>query len=211
LILWNIFAGFDIYWWTLYYGVLDATYTSNSELITSIKQAIEDLGEKFKADNLAEVYDYNQNLTSISTLDFNSTDWSNRTADIVNDIWYGIQNAIFSNFGIDGAEAPAGHEETAVEVGNAYFNTVDTALAYFYISAGCFLIILAVMYWFGKTHKSRGEYVSIAVRVVAGIGIMLTLIANYTSGQSSDNFVISPWLIPVVMLGYFVGTYIAHD
>lgn len=134
----------------------------------------------------------------------------NRTTDIVDDIWYGIQNAIFSNFGINGAEAPAGHTETQVELANGYYNTVDTALAYFYISAGSFLIILAVMYWFGKTHKSRGEYVSIAVRVVAGIGIMLTLIANYTSWQSSGYFVISPWLIPVVMLGYFVGTYIAY-
>jgi hypothetical protein len=207
LILWNIFVRFDSYWVSLYYG-LPPYYDSDSELIRSIKQAIDDLGEKFKVDNLAQFYDYNQNLTSIAKLDFNSTDWSNKTGDIVSELWVGIENAIFENFGIHGASPPPGKKENEDDENNASFNAVGTALTYFYASAGSLLIVLAVMYWLGKKQKLLGEYVSIAVRATAGIGIVLTLPPLYVG--PNNNFVISPWLIPVVMLGYFVGTYIIY-
>jgi hypothetical protein len=206
LILWNIFVRFDNYWWTSYYEVYYGSYDSDEEVIGSIKQAIEELGKNFKADNLAQLYDYNQNLTSIAKLDFKSPDWANQTR-----LWIGIENAIFSNFDIHGASPHNNKAESEADEDQAAYDAVSTALIYFYSSAGSFLVILAVMYWLGKTHKLPGEYVSILVRVVAGIGIALTLVAlNYDYGQSTDNFVLSPWLIPVVMLGYFVGTYIAH-
>ena len=95
-----------------------------------------------------------------------------------------------------------GRTRTAIRI------IASPALTYFYIAAGCFLIILAVMYCLGKKRKSNEEYVSIVVRVVAGIGITLTVPPLYS--DLNDNFLGSPWLIPVVMLGYFVGTYISH-
>jgi hypothetical protein len=59
------------------------------------------------------------------------------------------------------------------------------------------------MYWFGKTHKSRGEYMSIGVRTIAGLGVMVGLLAG-TFIPSSSLFDDSAWMIPVVTLAYFV-------
>ena len=59
------------------------------------------------------------------------------------------------------------------------------------------------MYWFGKTHKSRGEYLSMLVRIVAGCAVMVGLIAG-TNLTIASNFDYSSWIIPVVTLSYFV-------
>lgn len=59
------------------------------------------------------------------------------------------------------------------------------------------------MYWFGKTHKSRGEYMSIGVRMVAGCAVMVGLIAG-TDLTIAVNFDFSSWIIPTVTLSYFV-------
>lgn len=122
-------------------------------------------------------------------------------------MWTGIENFIFQNFGIEIDEETKSSSQAAAarNANNAYYNLYDTVFIYFFVAAGFFLIILAVLYWFGKNHKSRSEWMSIVVRTVAGIGITLAALSVYYGPyNSSTDFLRSPWLIPVVMLGFFV-------
>jgi fatty acid desaturase len=76
---------------------------------------------------------------------------------------------------------------------------------YFFIAAGFFLIILAVLYAIGKKQKTPGEFASIAVRVFAGIGLTMACLAQwYSVGDASVYFIMGPWPIPMTMLAFFV-------
>jgi hypothetical protein len=82
---------------------------------------------------------------------------------------------------------------------------------YFYIASGVLLIALAVMYWFGKTHKLRGEYVSIAIRAFVGTGLTFACLSDwYGPFNAQFGFLFSAWHIPIVMVSYFIGTLLLH-
>lgn len=83
------------------------------------------------------------------------------------------------------------------------FNTV---FYFFFIAAGCVLIVLGILYWCGKKHKSWGESASIVTRIVAGIGLGLVAVVH-TNTVALRNYILSPWLIPTVALTFFVGKY----
>ena len=62
-------------------------------------------------------------------------------------------------------------------------------------------MLLAVLYWFGKTKKSRAEWLSIGVRFVAGVGVTMIAVGVW---YGNSNFIVSPWPIPTVMIAFFV-------
>ena len=62
------------------------------------------------------------------------------------------------------------------------------------------VIILGVLYWFGKSHKSRAEWASIFVRVIIGLGLALLSTMYDANSDPFFNFVQSPWVLPTVAL-----------
>lgn len=185
----------------------------------------------FKKANLSTTYDYNADLVALKNIKapFNSTDWVNEAWDLEDKIFFGVYDWFNNQFDIEAPEsstttASTGNTSFAeaterLQEAEALFNVFETVVSftvipttiladvlpqfyYFFIAAGAFLIILAVMYWFGKTHKSRAEYVSILVRVVAGLAVMVGLYSG-TDTVLAGNFDYSSWLIPVVTLSYF--------
>ncbi len=153
-------------------------------------------------------YDYRQNLTSLANITalYSSDKWTEETGPILTDLWLGVDNAIFEYFGIDTPE-PAKQKdgiETAARLA-ASINVFEAVFAYFYIAAGAFLLILGVLYWFGKTEKSIGEWLSILVRSVFGICITMFCLFSFTDDAAGDGFTSSFWPVPVVAIAYFIG------
>ena len=158
---------------------------------------------------LAQFYDYHNNLTALRNVTitpYNSTQWRDEAYPIIDDLAYGVFNAIFLQFGIDGPESHDHHvHQTLDQKSSALVNVFSTVFIYFYIAAGSFLIVLATLYWFGKTQKSRGEWLSILLRSVVGVGIALLCLFNSSDGHASQAFTFSTWQIGVVVIAYFVG------
>lgn len=219
LILWNIIQNLSI---GLFYN-LPLIFTDDPTLgaknvdvlVTYINDQIVLFNENFKNSNISATYDYTADLAALKNISapYNSTDWIDEASIIENKIFYGVYDFLYSQFNIEAppsktTEDPGTTNQLTEAIAkgdeaSALFNIFNTVFYYFYISAGALLIILAVMYWFGKNHKSRGEYLSIAMRTVAGCAVMVGLIAGTNLTIAAD-FDFSSWLIPVVTLSYFV-------
>jgi hypothetical protein len=85
-----------------------------------------------------------------------------------------------------------------------FITLFDTVFYFFFVAAGCVLIALGVLYWCGKKHKTWGEMASIVTRIAAGISLGLVALIH-TNTVAFKNYIISPWLIPTVVLTFFVG------
>ena len=115
---------------------------------------------------------------------------------------------IFQNFDI---EAPKKDEN--VDLAQAGYDTIDvfrTVLVYFFICSGVTLILLAALFWLGKRRKSRGEFLSIALRFLVGLGLALLAVMDAPSLRNGkldavDNFLVSSWMLPTVLLAFGLG------
>ena len=186
LILWNIIVHTDDAWWSYFPIDFDADgyllpdfskyFSDPEDTVQFLEYAVGNVSTHFKAGKLEEEYNYEMNFTSILNLsereglEFGSEKWDEKAGEIVYEMWIAIENFIFENFGVEvPANEETGHNEYSKN--NNLLKFFDTVFVYFYIAAGLFLVVLAFMYWFGKTKKSKGEWASIAVRVIAGAGI----------------------------------------
>jgi hypothetical protein len=204
-ILWNISKNFVLKWSSQFDNFDSVTFTSNDDLCTFLIHGIETLDEGLRS-NVSSSYNYQAELQEIGRLNFSASTWNESAYTLVNKIYVEVENVLFESFGVHGAEpknkkvVPTGDQRTASILGQ-----VDTAFLSFYIAAGLFLMLLAALFWLGKRKKSVGEWASIALRVVVGIGVTLTILADYVQPISSGHFFLSVWIIPVVTLGYLLG------
>lgn len=76
----------------------------------------------------------------------------------------------------------------------------------FFIGSGCVLIMLGVLYWCGNGHMTWGGMASVLTRILAGIGLCLLPVIS-TNTAAFRTYILSPWLIPTVVLTYFVGEF----
>lgn len=197
--------------WTKLFVAFPDSVNSTASLVVYLENGINTIDGWNKQNQLAQFYNYQNNLTSLSNLTaipFNSTEWQDQAGPILTDLLYGVFNAIFEQFGVEGPDLPNhGAHESLTTRTNALMNVFGTVFVYFYIAAGCFLIALAVMYWFGKTQKTLGEWLSILLRTVVGAGLAVLCLFSFTSGATTEAFIFSSWQIPVVVVCYFVGKF----
>ncbi|KAL1956793.1 hypothetical protein VTO42DRAFT_6847 [Malbranchea cinnamomea] len=78
---------------------------------------------------------------------------------------------------------------------------------FFFIASGVTLISLAVLHWFGKSRKSRGELLSIVITAAIGISLALVSLISKTSKSNDEKsayykFTQSSWVEPLVLLTY---------
>jgi hypothetical protein len=178
---------------------------SNHKLCTDLNHAINNLTGVLRA-NLTETYDPVSDLGAFCSAS------SDKPA-ILDKIYTNIALAIFDIFFSSSEKTEAGTMLTEYDESHALENTaarIKLAMRSFYIAAGFFLVVLAALYWMGRRKKSREEWVALALRVVAGIGVILVILVDYLPRSNSHKFLLSPWIIPVVTLSYFLGTKKPH-
>lgn len=200
LIIWNEIAQ-DIDWMTN--NLLDPAYFNSSHAYaSSLLTNLTNFENSFKQKYLLDAYNYTAGAANFSHLDFATTEGMNKAEDLYNDMVTSVAVFLFDNFDVDlpSEDSTGGSELSKLEELASVFWTV---FLYYIIAGGCLLIVLGVMYWFGKTNKSRWEYGSIAVRISVGLGLALVSISYLFN--TSANLFFSPWMIPMVVIIYFIG------
>ena len=127
------------------------------------------------------------------------------------DIVTSVEDVVLNTYNIHIKESVE-TEDVAKNLVNAQediFATFTTVFLYFFVAAGVTLILLALLFYLGKRRKTRGEYLSMAVRIFFGLG--LTLIATmYNSdpevaSNDFNNYLSSAWMLPTVLIAYGIG------
>lgn len=131
------------------------------------------------------------------------------------DAAYNITNAvstwIFESFDVQVPKEAQYLDKNAQA--EALYSRFLTVFLYFFIAAGTVLIFLAALFWLGKRRHSRGEYLSIALRALVGIGLALITVMYAPFDQANGNtdhvvaYFTSVWMLPTVLLAYGIGEF----
>jgi hypothetical protein len=200
LIIWNEIAQ-DIDW--MNNNLWDPAYFNSSHAYaSSLLTNLTNFENSFKQKYLLDAYNYTAGAANFSHLDFATTEGMNKAEDLYNEMLTSVAVFLFDNFDVElpSDDSADGSELNKLEALASVFWTV---FLYYIIAGGCLLIFLGVMYWLGKTNKSRWEYGSIAVRIAVGLGLALVSISYLFN--TSFNLFFSPWMIPMVVIIYFIG------
>ena len=160
--------------------------------------------------------DISANLTSLGNFwnetfeqGFNVTNATYEAYSELNEIYFA--GAVFAadNFGVEAPEEVLKEAKTSDEVLSALFQfTFQTIYLYFFICAGLSLIFTSILFFFGKRHKVRGDFLNIFFRILMGLGLaLLSIMAtsnNYDYEFSYAMYVDSPWILPTVTIVFFI-------
>ncbi|KIW10101.1 hypothetical protein PV08_11061 [Exophiala spinifera] len=175
----------------------DMANSTNDEVVEYLQEKLETFTHHFKHETLYRLGVENFVNDSLSDIRQISANDSSGRDEYIGEIRDSMFDLVFAAFGIEVDEGDATWEP---QLGIFW-----TVLYYYYIAAGVFAVLLAVLYWFGKTKKSREEWVSIVLRLVVGIGLCTTTAALLLSDTpSTSGFILSAWTVTVIMLAYFV-------
>ncbi|KIW01884.1 uncharacterized protein PV09_06731 [Verruconis gallopava] len=215
LIVWNsVVQGFKFVW-ARQPQPADApgtNFASSQDFINFINASMVAIDKQFSSSKWSVEYPWRGNLTALanisSTYPFKSAEWNNATAAIVNRMFTSAKLFIVTS-----------HKETMDKIVaimptitddqaalNSIYGVFDIVVLYFYVCAGGMLLILAIMYWFGKLHKTKYEFGEMINRTIMGFVIpVVGVTASLTNkSETGFKFVASNWLIPTVMLGFLI-------
>lgn len=188
-------------------------FDNTSDLLSSLNQSMWQIDARFPMKYWNATYKWQSNFTAIenytATYGFRSDEWNTRTGDLIRYIFDNAQVFVFEAHAdtlgkLNAVSTPASNPRQRLERIHAVF---DTAVMQFYIGAGAVLLVLAVMYWFNKLHKTKYEFGEIINRVVVGFALMIVGVATVIGNKSMSGFkfVGSAWIIPVVVFCYVAG------
>lgn len=91
---------------------------------------------------------------------------------------------------------------------DSILHVYDLVFVYFFVAAGCTLLMMAVLIALAKKNKCSGDYAAIALRAVVGVGLacVAAVKGNYTA---QEHFLYSPWMLPTVLLA--IGLVVVLD
>jgi hypothetical protein len=183
------------------FSTLDTDYSANTTIfVDRLSQTMIEFDLRFKKEIIP---DFTSQYEAIKDLNITVPAESEQIWAIVADIYNSITSWVFKLFGFKLSEELLKKAKTTYEHADAIFQAFYTVFVFFLISAGSVLILLGVLYWFGKSHKSRGEIGSVFIRVFAGLGLALISTSVYTS--AADKLLGSAWMIPLVVLVFLIG------
>ena len=139
----------------------------------------------------------------------NQTDiLSDSTYTDVDDLSYTLIEAMFKFFNI---KAPKDENKAATNIEGSYkhkdpteayvkiLHVYDLVFHYFFIAAGCTLIMMAILILVAKKKKCAGDWAAIALRVTVGTGVAaIAAMSRYPTFQV--NFLWSGWLLPTAAI-----------
>lgn len=91
----------------------------------------------------------------------------------------------------------------------AFVQVYDVVLVYFFVAAGCTLLMMAILIVLGKKNKCLGDYVAIVLRATLGLGLAGIIAALQRDGTSLQRFLLSPWILPTALLA--IGVVVLLD
>lgn len=131
-------------------------------------------------------------------------EWTNEVRPILAKMNNYYEYFIYQNFGAEGPWALRKEKDYGKKV-QLYEDGFKFTVMYFYIAAGALLFILAFLYWFGRKRKTRTEWVSIGIRIFAGMCLPVMIVSPLTEkDDDSFRFRFAALLIPIVSVALLV-------
>lgn len=216
LIVWNSAVSGLKYIWSLGpddYSDPGAGFDNTSDLISNLNESMWRIDARYNGRYWNATYRWQTNFTAIENYTaeygFRSDVWNNRTGNLVKSMFENAQAFVF-----------VAHTETlaklnavsATAVGprerlDRIFSVFDTTVIQFFTGAGAVLLVLAVMYWFNKRHKTKVEFGEMINRVIVGFGLLIVGVATVISNRTPTGFKFyaSQWIIPIVVFSFGIG------
>lgn len=216
LIVWNSAVQALRWMWSLepqdYLDPADG-FDNSTVYLEYLNQSMLDISARFRSKRWNTTYDWNCNLTAIEdytvTYGFKSNEWNNKTGELVRSIFTKAQVFVFEAHADTLAKLNAVSAPTATQsmTLNAIYDVFNVTVMSFYIGAGAMLLVLAIMYWFNKMHKTKYEFGEMINRVVVGFALIIVGVATVIGDKSTDGFKFkaSNWMIAIVVLCFVVG------
>lgn len=183
-----------------------AGYDSSTAFINGVNASIIQAASRFHYYDLADYYNQDSDLQKLKniTAPYGTSEWNTTANEILDDIRHYVQYFIFVNFQAEGPKEIEETSDPALKV-DLYNESFQVVFEYFYIGAGGFLIMLAIMYLFGSLRLRKDEWVSVAIRLVFGIGLPFVSIVGFTEktgDTTSFRYQEPDWLIPIVTFAF---------
>ncbi|KAL9616486.1 MAG: hypothetical protein Q9160_008654 [Pyrenula sp. 1 TL-2023] len=188
---------------------------TGDQLVGQLKVNLEEIAGRFNANGNkdAKLPDFSSQFKLMAN--YTDTDEENeRVVEIVSDMGFTLYSWACGIYGIKPDEEKLEGSKDPTEKLLAIYEIFWVVFIFFFSCAGAVLLILAIMYWFGKSHKSGGEWASIGVRVFFGLGVTLLAIMAKDYSDAWVNYITSPWILPTVVFVYGIannGLVIALD
>ena len=115
---------------------------------------------------------------------------------------------VCENFGIEPPQSDSADAADPATRFEQIYSSFVVVFLYFFIAAGLTLLFLALLFSLGRRNKVRGDYLSIILRVVVGLGLCLLTLMDVPSDKLSGNigvFMASAWMLPTVAISYAFG------
>ena len=193
-------------------------YSDTDSFLDYLNKSMIDVNGRFKYKYWNATYNWNTNFTAIEnytdTYGFRSEEWNSRTCEVVRHMFDRAQVFVYEAHAdslakLNAVTSTSTSPRAKLDAVSDVFNTTTMQ---FFIGAGCVLLVLAIMYWFNKVHKTKHEFGEIISRVVAGFILIILGITVVIADKSESGFKFkgSHWIIPIVVLFFAGGKYLAR-
>lgn len=174
-------------------GALDAIIDGVADYDSGLGNII--AAERFKS-NISSAFD-----ALAASVDIDSKEASDALSEIISL----ILRSIFQFFNLKApkkdtmiAVSPDTPKDPLSDVA-AILHVYDLVFVYFFVAAGCTLLMMSLLIALAKKNKCLGDYVVIVVRVIMGLGLA-SVAALKAKPLSLERFLMSPWILPTVVL-----------
>lgn len=222
LIVWNSAVQALRFMWSLEFA--DYTdpahdFDDAADYTAYLNQSIHSINDRFRSKKWDKTYDWNLNLTSIDTYTaiygFKTEEWNNRTGELVRSLFTKAQVFVFEAHADTLAKLNAvTPTPTALRLNkdaqlDAIYDVFNVTVMSFYIGAGAMLLVLAILYWFNKMHKTKYEFGEMINRVVVGFALIIVGVAAVIGDKSTAGFKFeaSNLMIAIVVLCFVAGEF----
>lgn len=196
-------------------------FNNVAEYTTYLNDTMININNRFRSKKWEESYDWKLNLTAIQdyndTYGFRSDIWNNKTGDLVKALFTKAQVFVFEAHAdtlaklnavtpVKQAITKTTHQAAADQL-DAIYDVFNVTVMSFYIGAGAMVLILAILYWFNKMHKTKYEFGEIINRVVVGFALIIVGVATVIGDKTTQGFKfkVSHWMIAIVVLCFVVS------
>ncbi|KAF9693248.1 hypothetical protein EKO04_008836 [Ascochyta lentis] len=221
LIVWNSAVQALRFMWSLecedYSDPADG-FDDSTTYVAYLNQSMLGINARFRSKKWDKAYDWTLNLTAIdnytTTYGFKTEEWNNKTGDLVRSLFTKAQVFVFEAHAdtlakLNAVSPPstATQRPKATQL-EAIYDVFNVTVMSFYISAGAMLLVLAILYWFNKMHKTKYEFGEMINRVVVGFSLIIVGVAAVIGDESTEGFKFkaSHWIIAIVVLCFVAGS-----
>ncbi|PGH08235.1 hypothetical protein GX51_01389 [Blastomyces parvus] len=193
----------------IFFDRFSASQSSSAaqEIVTQLKLIVAAVAKRLRYPQ--PMPDFNSIYNRLLSLPEDDNRWDVEASALFEEFFNKLYLWVMGTFGIQLPQLDGTGEQILEQQNKEVSSKFYVLFAYFFIAAGLTLVFLASLHWFGKTHKTRGEVLSIVLTTLIGAGLafismFVTVAKNAAAVEETpfSSFLISGWIVPTVVLTY---------